>query len=165
MPIQRGLRTLCHTLEMSGHGVPWFVICGGALAMYLATGESIFWIYALNLFFILTADIIIVAPIKLFFQRPRPRINKGNIPLSLSSVDNYAFPSGHASRCVALAAYFCYMPPFYLRTHLWYMWALTVSLSRIIIGRHHMTDVVAGILCGLVVFEIIRRTLIILPTD
>lgn len=162
-PFQKCLKLLCHTLEMSGHGVPWFMVCGTVLALYLATGEAMFWIYSLNLLSILVADIAFVAPIKLFFQRPRPQINKGSIPLSLSSIDSYAFPSGHASRCVALAAYFCYMPPFHLRTHLWYMWALVVSLSRVLLGRHHVTDVVAGVLSGLVVFELLRRTLIILP--
>ena len=112
----------------------------------------------MNMLFILILDIMVVAPIKLYFCRSRPALNQGSIPLSVSSVDNYSFPSGHASRCVALAAYFCYIPPFYLRTHLWYIWAAVVSLSRVLIGRHHISDVVAGMVAGLIVFDIIRRS-------
>ena len=144
-------------LELSGHGVPWFILSGILVILYYFTGNDTYFTYGANLFFILVMDILVVAPIKLLFKRPRPSVNCGKIPLSVSSVDGYAFPSGHSSRCVALAAYFCYMPPFYLRTHLWYIWALIVSLSRIVIGRHHVSDVGAGIMAGLVIFDIVRR--------
>lgn len=107
---------------------------------------------------VLVADVLIVAPVKLLFKRPRPLLNIGSIPMSVSSVDNYAFPSGHASRCVALAAYFCYMPPFNPWTHLWYIWGLLVSLSRVALCRHHVLDVVAGMGAGLVIFDVVRRS-------
>ena len=106
---------------------------------------------------ILIVDILLVAPVKLLFKRPRPPVNKGTIPLSVSSIDQYAFPSGHATRCVAIAAYFCYMPPFYLHTHLWYIWALFVSLSRVVIGRHHVLDIAAGMMGGFFIFGLVRR--------
>ena len=156
-PHQRLLKIGCMCLELSGHGVPWFVLSGLLLVLYCLTGKDVCFTYGVNLFAILVMDILIVAPIKLFFKRPRPSVNNGKIPLSVSSVDGYAFPSGHASRCVALAAYFCYMPPFYLRTHLWYIWAVVVSLSRVIIGRHHVSDVCAGIVAGLLIFDTVRR--------
>lgn len=154
---KRFLKRSCMCLELSGHGVPWFVLCGLLLVLNLFTGSEICLHYGLNLLAILILDILIVGPIKLLFKRPRPPVNKGSIPLSVSSVDIYAFPSGHASRCVAIAAYFCYMPPFYLHTHLWYIWALLVSLSRVIIGRHHVLDIGAGMLAGYVVFEVVKQ--------
>ena len=162
-PLLRALQLACYVLELSGHGLLWFVLAGVLLPLYLWTGETILWVYSVNLFSILITDILLVAPIKLFFQRPRPKLNRGTIPLSMTSVDAYAFPSGHASRCVALAAFFCYMPPFYLRTHLWYMWAAVMSLSRILLGRHHISDVLAGMVAGLIVFDIVRRTVLLLP--
>ena len=156
-PLQRLLKICCMCLELSGHGVPWFVMSGVFLALYYYTGNDDYFTYGANLLFVLVMDILVVAPMKLFFKRPRPAVNCGKIPLSVSSVDGYAFPSGHASRCVALAAYFCYMPPFHFWTHLWYIWAVTVSLSRIVIGRHHVSDVGAGIVAGLFIFDIVRR--------
>ena len=151
------LKCVCMCLEMSGHGVLWFALCGALLLVYLVTFDPVYLAHATNIFSLLVVDIVVVAPIKLFIKRPRPSVNTGAIPLSVSAVDNYAFPSGHASRCVALAVYFCYTPPFRLRTHLWYMWALVLSLSRVLIGRHHVMDVVAGMTAGLFVFETVRQ--------
>lgn len=163
-PLLRVLQVACYTLELSGHGVIWFGVVGVLGMVYLWTGDPLLWVYAFNLLTILIMDIVLVAPLKLIFRRSRPKLNRGTIPMSISTVDAYAFPSGHASRCVALAAFFCYMPPFYLRTHLWYMWAVVMSLSRILLGRHHISDVLAGMAAGLVVFEVVRRTVLLLPT-
>ena len=154
---QKFLKVCCMCLELSGHGVPWFSLSAFLLVLYLYTGDEFYFDYGLNLLAILVMDIALVAPMKLLFKRPRPALNRGTIPLSMSAVDSYAFPSGHASRCVALAALFCYLPPFHLRTHLWYIWAIVVSLSRVVIGRHHVLDIVAGMMAGLVVFDLVRR--------
>ena len=159
---QHAVSTCCKVLEISGHGVPWFVICGLLLLVYLCTGNTTAFNYGFNMFAVLIVDLLVVAPVKLFFKRPRPHLNIGGIPLSVSDVDKYAFPSGHASRCVALAAYFCYMPPFNPWTHLWYIWGLVVSLSRVALGRHHVLDVGAGMVAGLVIFDIVRRLGILL---
>ena len=159
---QKYLRHLCYLLEISGHGVLWFVLCGLLGLTYLITQQDAYWTYTLNIFSILIADVILIAPVKLYFQRPRPTINHGKIPLSVSSVDKYAFPSGHTSRCVALAAYFYCMAPFNIKTQVWGVWALSVSLSRILIGRHHISDVLAGILAGLIVFETIHQSCLVL---
>ena len=156
------VRNFCKILEISGHGVPWFAITGLLLLLYLSSGEEVWFTYGLNMLVVLVMDIVVVAPMKLIFKRPRPHFNIGSIPLSVSSVDSYAFPSGHASRCVALAAYFCYMPPFNPWTHLWYIWGLLVSLSRVALGRHHILDVGAGMLAGVFIFEIIRRSGVLL---
>ena len=155
---QRIVKAACMCLELSGHGVLWFTVTFVLLVLYAVTQEDLYLIYGANMLFLLLVDIVVVAPIKLVFKRPRPVVNMGDIPLSVSSVDVYAFPSGHASRCVALAAYFCYMPPFTLLTHLWYIWALLVSLSRVLLGRHHISDVAAGMLAGLFIFDLVRRS-------
>lgn len=163
-PLQRVLRLACKTLELSGHGVPWFVLCGILFAAYALTGDLLIWTYSLNLLALLVADITLVAPLKIYFKRPRPRMNNEDIPMSVSSVDCYSFPSGHASRCVALAAYFCYMPPFYMWTYLWFVWATVLSLSRVLLGRHHLSDVIAGVLAGIIVFDLVRRIFLVIPT-
>ena len=154
VPWQRAVKLCCMSLELSGHGLIWYGLCGLLLLLYLLTSEPFYCHHAINIFLVLTADVLLVAPVKLAVQRPRPRLNTGNIPMSVSSVDKYAFPSGHASRCVALAAYFCYY--IHWTTHLWYVWALVVSLSRILIGRHHISDVLAGIVAGLFIFETVH---------
>ncbi len=157
--LQHMIKGVCKILEISGHGVPWFTVSILLLVLHLSTGGNrTFFNYGFNMFVILVVDILVVAPMKVIFKRPRPSMNIGKIPLSVSRIDNYAFPSGHTSRCIALAAYFCYMPPFNPWTHLWYIWAMLVSLSRVAIGRHHVTDVMAGVVAGLVIFDIVRRS-------
>ena len=146
-------------MEISGHGLLWFGISG--LLLFVASlnaRDNYFYGHGLNIFFVLAMDLLVVAPIKMVFKRPRPHLNIGMIPLSVSRVDEYAFPSGHTSRCIALAAYFCYTPPFNPWTHLWYIWGILVSLSRVALGRHHVLDVGAGIVAGLIVFDIVRRS-------
>lgn len=155
---QRAVSSCCRVLEISGHGVPWFLICALLLLSYFYTGNTTFFDYGFNMFIVLLVDLLVVAPIKVLIKRPRPHLNIGSIPLSVSNVDRYAFPSGHSSRCVALAAYFCYMPPFNPWTHLWYIWGLLVSTSRVALGRHHVLDVGAGMLAGLFIFDIVRRS-------
>ena len=155
--LQRAVKHCCKVLEISGHGVPWFAVSGALLLLYLLTSHRTLFDYGVNMLMLLVMDIVVVAPIKVVFKRPRPPLNIGSIPMSMSSIDNYAFPSGHASRCIALAAYFCYVPPFNPWTHLWYIWALMVSLSRVALGRHHVSDVGAGMVAGLVIFDIVRR--------
>ena len=154
-PWQNAVKSCCLCLELLGHGLLWYGVCGLLLLLYLLNSEPWYLHYAINLFLVLTMDVVLVAPLKLAFRRPRPRLNTGTIPMSVSSVDKYAFPSGHASRCVALAAYFCYMSSFPWTAHLCYTWALVVSLSRVLIGRHHLADVLAGILAGLLIFQLV----------
>jgi len=164
-PLQKLVRLCCKLLEISGHGVPWFVFSFLLIGLYYLTSDPSYFNYGFSMLLILIIDVVTVAPIKLIFKRPRPALNIGEIPLSISKVDQFAFPSGHASRCIALAAYFCYMPPFNPWTHLWYIWGLMVSFSRITFGRHHVLDVVAGMGAGLVIFEIARWSGLLLGTS
>ena len=164
-PLQKLVQLCCKLLEISGHGVPWFVGSFFLISLYYFTSSPSHLHYGFNMLLILVLDIVTVAPIKLVFKRPRPALNAGKIPLSISQVDQFAFPSGHASRCVALAAYFCYMPPFNPWTHLWYIWGLMVSFSRITFGRHHVLDVVAGMGAGIFIFEIARWSGLLLGTS
>ena len=144
----------CLLLEWSGHGVLWFAICGLLFLLYLLTSDPSHLSLAWNVLVLLGVDIVAVAPLKLYFKRSRPPTNSGTIALSVSSVDKYAFPSGHASRAVALAIYFTlsrFLPPL-----VWAGWAVLVCLSRVVGGRHHLLDVLVGAGAGLAVFETSR---------
>jgi membrane-associated phospholipid phosphatase len=73
------------------------------------------------------------------------------------SVDNFSFPSGHTSRA-AMTAYFMHdvleLTSFYSYVPIW-IWALMVSISRVMLGRHHISDVAAGFVVGLIQYLII----------
>lgn len=60
-----------------------------------------------------------------------------------------SFPSGHASRAFLILFFFTLLDP--VSYFLWppmFAWATSVALSRLLMYRHHILDVSAGILLG-----------------
>lgn len=138
------LRFLCKILEWSCHGVPWFIFA--AIRIY-TTSESLREIYT-KLFIFLVIDVIVIAILKLTFKRPRPHYNENNLPLSISMVDGYSFPSGHTTRAVMLYLLILRYDIFVVAPWVLICWVLAVSLSRVILGRHYVSDVVVGAIVG-----------------
>lgn len=93
--------------------------------------------------FVLT--ILTTSALKFGFRRRRPAGQWGAI---YRRTDPHSFPSGHASRTVAIALIVTtgWSP---LAGALLFLWALLVGLSRIILGVHYLYDVLAGYLLGL----------------
>ena len=69
------------------------------------------------------------------------------LPLSISI--DYAFPSGHAT--MAFAGAYILSSFIKKKTIIFYLLATGVALSRIYLGKHYPSDIVAGVLLGLVV--------------
>lgn len=94
-------------------------------------------------------DIIFVALIKAYVRRKRP---KANIKDAIGEIgpDVFSFPSGHASRATFVAYFFINLFPLHF---LFYpsllAWATSICISRILLNRHHILDVLAGVLLGL----------------
>lgn len=67
------------------------------------------------------------------------------------SIDNFSFPSGHASRVCYIAAFVSFLDDF-SETY-WFVlsvwaWATLTSFSRVLLGRHFVLDVLAGACLG-----------------
>lgn len=61
----------------------------------------------------------------------------------------FSFPSGHSSRAFLLLIFFTVLDP--VSVIFWpplLAWATSVALSRLLLYRHHILDVVAGITLG-----------------
>lgn len=80
------------------------------------------------------------ALLKLLFLRDRPEF-----PDPVSSAAGYAFPSGHALNAVLGVAVFVIIFP-----RLWALWLIPVitAITRVVLGVHWTSDVVAGLLLG-----------------
>lgn len=146
-------RPLMKLIEISGHGIPWLV--GTAYSMYKsdsAAGQEVM----LNLFMGLLLDLVLVGIVKAVVRRRRPAHNRMDM-FATFSVDRYSFPSGHATRAAMcgrfLLAHLVLAAP--LRV-LVLLWVGTVGLSRVMLGRHNVTDVVFGFWMGYCQYKLIE---------
>lgn len=72
------------------------------------------------------------------------------------SVDKMSCPSGHTSRAVMLMYILISSTPgMYLLHPLLAIWCLCTSASRILLGRHHIGDVLVGAVLGYVEYIIV----------
>lgn len=82
--------------------------------------------------------------IKLFSMRPRPAVALGIT--AIAAVSSYSFPSGHA------AASFSALPVLdkeYKRVRqVWITLAVLIAFSRLYLGVHYPSDIIAGALLG-----------------
>ncbi|EZA52143.1 phospholipid phosphatase 6 [Ooceraea biroi] len=137
----RQLKTHHKCLEISCNAIAW-----------LATNLMLIWIFnnsnlyqmQVNLLIGLMLDIILVVVLKAITRRRRPASNDGD-----ASAKKDSFPSGHASRATFIVYFFlnlwplpliC-MPPLLA-------WSFSVSMSKLLMRRHHVLDILAGIALG-----------------
>lgn len=90
---------------------------------------------------------VINQPLSRRFNRPRPFETSGHKPL-LHHDSGESFPSNHASGAFALSGAYLHHPPY---AGILFTLAFLLAVSRIYTGLHYFTDVVAGVLNGLVI--------------
>lgn len=156
------LRPYMKLLEISCHGLP--VILSIILCFMFVKNEQQLHFY-FNFFYAMILDLLLIGVSKAIFRRQRPG-HGGNFDMFATvSVDNYSFPSGHASRAILIMCLLLFDTNSFIRTFFVTLWSFTVSSSRVMLGRHHVTDVVFGCLLGYVEFLIVRRTWIPFQTS
>lgn len=111
---------------------------------------------SLFIFLGLLLDLVLVSMVKAVVRRRRPAHNRMDM-FATFSVDRYSFPSGHAARAAMcgrfLLSHLVLAAP--LRV-LVLLWAGLVGLSRVLLGRHNVTDVVAGFWMGYFEYNLIE---------
>ena len=93
-----------------------------------------------------TAGVAIYKALKNQLVRERPYITHNGIVAAAAPLDRYSFPSGHTMHAVSFAIlYSAYVP-----VVVWIMapFAVLVAASRIVLGLHYPSDVVAGAMLG-----------------
>lgn len=103
----------------------------------------------------ITLTAVVVLTIKFLVRRKRPEGDWGSI---YRSTDPHSFPSGHAARAVMLAVLALALGPAWLAVVL-ILWAPFVSLARIAMGLHYLSDVLAGIVFGVIMGLALRLAL------
>ena len=135
-------RNLAMFFAHSGDSWFWGI---GMLILCLIGGT--FWkqwaIYQLFWISILAA---VVIALKFTIRRKRPAGEWGGI---YRNTDPHSFPSGHAARSFLVAVLASLIGPFWLAVILW-VWAPLVSLARVSMGVHYVSDVIAGAIVGVI---------------
>ncbi len=98
----------------------------------------------------LSMTTVFILKIALHTPRPPESINQTlNLASLVDGVNAYAYPSGHVARAATIAGYLSkYVKNKALLALLW-IWALWVLISRLILGLHWFTDVIASLIIGL----------------
>jgi len=134
------LRSLASILAHSGDS--WFWLLG--LLLIWVFGPGPWKVIAQSLVFALLLTAALVMAIKFSIRRRRPEGNWGSI---YRNTDPHSFPSGHAVRVVLLAIISVAFLPIW-GTILLAIWAPLVSLARVAMGVHYLSDVLAGMVLG-----------------
>ncbi len=104
-------------------------------------------VVGLVLLVFILSDQLSVNVFKPFFSRARPYIIFPNISPLVESAPKYSFPSTHASNIFAVMTLLSYYYRKFLPLNLFI--ACIVSFSRIYVGVHYPSDIVAGAILGI----------------
>lgn len=127
-------------------GDSWFWWLG--LILLWAFTKNPFWKeWAVVLFCSISALAVIVMSLKFIIRRRRPEGEWGSI---YRNTDPHSFPSGHAARAFLIAVLAAALGPAWAGIILW-VWAPLVALARVAMGVHYASDIVAGMIVGIIV--------------
>jgi membrane-associated phospholipid phosphatase len=151
----------------------WLLIPAGLTVVVVTLGnwqrvgrrEAAAWseiaAFAMVLFLAIAASGLFTDALKVLFGRTRPPFITDTVfefgPLTFAGYAGFSFPSGHSSTAGALAAVLAYGPRGFRLFGV--LAALLVAASRVMIGVHFVSDVVAGFLIGCGISWLIIRAM------
>lgn len=153
---RRALVRLFRLVSRLGDGAFWYALIaalalfGGARGLHAALHMSLVGVVAATLYRLL----------KRWTRRPRPFRTHADITAYIAPLDEFSFPSGHTLHAVG----------FTLIALVWFPWlapllvpfALLVALSRVVLGVHYPSDVLAATLIG---FALAGTSLYFVPAN
>lgn len=135
---------LARAVSMSGDGWMYAVICA---ALYMQGHQQASLLFsALLMIYAIEVPVYLVLKNTLRRQRPYQRLQLCAI---INASDKFSFPSGHTAAAFVFATTCSYFIP--ESTIVVCSWAAAIGLSRVALGVHYPTDIVAGagLGCGL----------------
>jgi undecaprenyl-diphosphatase len=143
-------RRLFQIASRLGDGIIWYVLLAllpllyGAIAIKPAVVMALTGVLGVALYKLL----------KRVFVRERPFITHSTIDLAMAPLDRYSFPSGHTLHAVSFAM----QATMHFPELGWVLVPLAalIASSRVVLGLHYPTDVLAGAAIGASLAELGR---------
>lgn len=136
------VRTYFSAVSRLGDGVAWYALL---LAMPIVAGVAALG-PALHMALTALVGVALYKLIKGALNRERPFASHRAVRAVLPPLDRYSFPSGHTLHAVCFTLMLAHYYPVLLVVVL--PFAVSVALSRVILGLHYPTDVLAGAVAG-----------------
>lgn len=139
---RRALRDLAVIVSRLGDGVAWYVL---VLLLPVAYGEA-----GLKPALLMAATgivgVALYRSLKQRLVRERPYVTCAGVHAGTAPLDRYSFPSGHTLHAVA----FTVLATAHFPALGWLLvpFAALVAASRVVLGLHYPSDVLAGALLG-----------------
>lgn len=138
----RSSRTFFAAVSRLGDGVFWYVLMA---AMIVFDGFNGLFA-ALHMAVIGAISLLLYKTLKHWTKRPRPFTTDRHIRAWIAPLDEFSFPSGHTLHAVAFTivalAYYPLLAPLLIP------FAASVALSRVVLGLHYPSDVLAATVIG-----------------
>ena len=125
-----------------GDGKAWYLLMVALPLIYGEKGLATSW----NMVIVGIVNLALYKAVKNLTGRPRPDVVSKEICLGTTPLDQYSFPSGHTMHAVAFSMIVgahhielsCVLIPV----------SSLIALSRVVLGLHYPTDVIAGGVIG-----------------
>ncbi len=148
---RRGLERLFAVVSRLGDGAFWYALM---LALLFGLGETALPVVA-RMLAVGALALALYKWLKSRTTRLRPCARHERVRASVAPLDEYSFPSGHTLHAVSFSIVaVCAYPPL-----AWLLAPFTVlvALSRVVLGLHYPSDVLAGAVLGGVLATLVLR--------
>lgn len=132
-----------------GDGPIWYATMAGLPILLGWSG----WPCTLQMLSVGGINLLIYLCLKHGIGRPRPYVSCPDIRACARALDRFSFPSGHTLHAVAYAIIISHHYPSFALP-LW-VFAALVSASRVVLGLHYPSDVLAGGAVGGMIAEVV----------
>jgi undecaprenyl-diphosphatase len=128
-----------------GDGPAWYALIALLPAFFGASAAAA----SLHLGLTALANIVLYRTLKGWTRRPRPYRRHGAIKAHIAPLDEFSFPSGHTLHAVTMTMLATWYFP--VLAVVLVPFALAVAASRVLLGLHYPSDVLAAAAIGGVV--------------
>ncbi|MBU6417374.1 MAG: phosphatase PAP2 family protein [Xanthomonadaceae bacterium] len=139
---RRGIHRFFGVISRLGDGWFWY----GLMAVLAAFGGMRGIVAALQMLGTGLVAWLLYRTLKLHTRRPRPFHAHPDVTARAAALDEYSFPSGHTLHAVSFTIVAVAWFPFLALPLI--AFTVLVAMSRVVLGLHYPTDVLAGVLIG-----------------